>query len=411
MSSTVTEQRTGFSSGEELGHGSLRRIRNSCLRFTFISTMAGTPWGGSEELWSQAALRLRKEGHQVSACTAWWPQPCPKLLGLAKEGIGLRTWRGVDPASVRAWKTLMGLIGRPSGDSLWLRRAKPDLAIISQGCNADGLPWMELCREMRIPYVTVVQCNAEQWSPLDSNAGRLAAAYRAALLVACVSRGNLEMLERQIAQRLPNAAVVWNPFEVRVEQLPRWPCEDGIWKMACVARLDPTAKGQDLLFQVLQHPRWKERPLELNLYGTGSWGGGLRRLAESFELKKVHFHGHVNDVRAIWEQNHILALPSRFEGLPLALVEAMWCGRSAIVTDVAGNAEVCVDGETGFVAAAPAVKLLEETLERAWNSRHDWQQMGLSARARAEKLIPKDPVGNFCGQLRELAERAGKQIS
>jgi glycosyltransferase involved in cell wall biosynthesis len=176
--------------------------------------------------------------------------------------------------------------------------------------------------------------------------------------------------------------------------------------MACVARLEPTAKGQDVLFQVLQQPRWKERPLELNLYGAGSWGDSLRRLAEGLHLQNVHFCGHVNDVRRIWEQNHILVLPSRYEGLPLAVVEAMWCGRPAIVTDIAGNAEVCVDGETGFVADAPTAKLLDETLERAWNQRRDWHRMGLAARARAEKLIPKDPVGLFCQQLQEIAQAA-----
>jgi glycosyltransferase involved in cell wall biosynthesis len=370
------------------------------MRFTFISSMEAGPWGGSEELWSQTALRLHKEGHRVSACMLRWLQPSPKFLALGEEGIRLHTQPRFLPLSARTWNKLTG---QRDGEYAWIKRQKPDLAIISQGGNADGLRWMELCRELRIPYVAVVQCNAEQWWPLDSNVDRLAAAYRAALLVACVSRGNLEMLERQIVQRLPNATVIWNPFEVPLDQPPGWPRENGVCKMACVARLDPSAKGQDLLFQVLQHPRWKERPVEMNLYGAGLWGDGLHRLAESLELENVHFHGHVNDVRTIWKQNHILVLPSRYEGLPLALVEAMWCGRPAVVTDVAGNAEVCVDGETGFVAAAPTAKLLEETLERAWNNRHDWQRMGLAARARAEKLIPKDPVGNFCRLLQETA--------
>ena len=100
----------------------------------------------------------------------------------------------------------------------------------------------------------------------------------------------------------------------------------------------------------------------------------------------------------------MLLLPSRFEGLPLALVEAMWCARPAVVTDIGGNAELCMDNETGFVAAAPALGLLEETLERAWNRRNDWQNMGKLARARAERLIPKDPVGEFCKQLVEIGK-------
>ena len=70
------------------------------------------------------------------------------------------------------------------------------------------------------------------------------------------------------------------------------------------------------------------------------------------QLKNVHFRGHVNDIRAIWEQNHLLVLPSRYEGLPLALVEAMWCGRPAVVTDVGGNAELCVGKRNGICRAS-----------------------------------------------------------
>ena len=70
-----------------------------------------------------------------------------------------------------------------------------------------------------------------------------------------------------------------------------------------------------------------------------------------------------------------------------------------MVNDVGGNAELCRDGETGFVAAAPVVALLDETLERAWNRRHEWQDMGKVARKHAEQIIPRDPVGDFCRQL------------
>jgi len=95
----------------------------------------------------------------------------------------------------------------------------------------------------------------------------------------------------------------------------------------------------------------------------------------------------------------LLLLPSRFEGLPLALVEAMWCGRPAVVTDIAGNTELCVDGETGFVAAAPAAALLEQAMENAWERRMEWRRMGMAARSRVEQLIPRDPVAEFCKLL------------
>lgn len=41
--------------------------------------MFGAPWGGSEELWSQAALRLQEQEHEVLAVVTWWPELSPKV--------------------------------------------------------------------------------------------------------------------------------------------------------------------------------------------------------------------------------------------------------------------------------------------------------------------------------------------
>ncbi len=160
-----------------------------------------------------------------------------------------------------------------------------------------------------------------------------------------------------------------NPYNVSTEPAPEWPKEDGTWHFACVARLDSAAKGQDLLIQMLARPEWRERRVEVNLYGTGSHELTLRRMTEMLQVQNVHLRGHVSDVRGIWKENHILVLPSRYEGLPLVLVEAMWCGRPAVVTDVGGNAELCRDRQTGFVAQSATLASFAEAMERAWEAR------------------------------------------
>ena len=185
--------------------------------------------------------------------------------------------------------------------------------------------------------------------------------------------------------------------------LRSWPGDSGPLRLACVARMDAAAKGQDLLLRILARPQWRERPIELNFFGEGVHELGLRRLTQMLQLNNVHFCGHISDIRAIWEQNHLLVLPSRFEGLPLALVEAMWCGRPAVVTDVGGNAELCLDGETGFVAPAATLSCFSRTLERAWERRKEWLNLGQAARARVENQIPKDPVRLFCERLEACA--------
>jgi glycosyltransferase involved in cell wall biosynthesis len=294
------------------------------------------------------------------------------------------------------------MMRRGSKDQEWLRRQNPDLVIISQGGSSDGLPWMKFCLKSGFPFIVIVQSNSEYWWLGDLGA-ELGEAYRAARRVFCVCRHNLELLERQIGEPLPNGVVVWNPYNVSRNHPPAWPLKSDLWKLACVARLEPAAKGQDLLFDVLARPQWRNRPAEVNLYGAGPSEHSLTQLVHRLRLNNVHFRGHISDVKAIWEENQILLLPSRLEGLPLALVEAMFCGRPAVVTDVGGNAELCVDGETGFVAAAPAVSALEQTLERAWNHRHDWQRMGIAGRLRAERLIPSDPISDFCREVLKCA--------
>src|SRR5208282_3266884 len=110
--------------------------------------------------------------------------------------------------------------------------------------------------------------------------------------------------------KLSNAEVVRNPFNVSPDKPVPWPEETGIWRLACVARLDPFPKGQDLLFQALSQARWRERAVEVSLYGEGPCAQGLRRLADLLQLKTVHFRGHVKDIASIWGSNHILVLPS-----------------------------------------------------------------------------------------------------
>ena len=363
--------------------------------------MPAAPWGGSEELWSKTAVRLHNEKHEVIASVPFWPALSARVVALAERGIELRVRR---PPSVslpaRAWRRVSR---GQSKDYEWMRSVRPNLVIISQGGNADGLDWMTFCREENLPFVSIVQCNAEGFWPSDELSLKLAAVYQSATKVFCVSQSNLELLDRQVGVPLPNATVVRNPFNVSPHAPPPWPAENGIWKLACVARLDPGAKGQDLLFEVLSRPQWRERPIEVKLYGNGPCERSLRQLAERLGLTTVHFRGHVDDVKAIWAKNHLLVLPSRYEGLPLALVEAMWCERPALVTDVGGSADLCVDGETGFVAPAATARILEKSLERAWTCRDEWQATGKAGRARVQQLIPRDPVGQFCEQLLECA--------
>jgi len=378
------------------------------MHFAFISTMAGYPWGGSEELWSQTALRLRGEGHHVAASVPWWPRLSPRVTGLAAQGVELFV-RPPAQASlpVRLWRKVGRRCGVTPPELRWLLRQKPDLICVSNGNYRDGLNFLEVCLQNGVPYVSVVQANAEFVWPSDSDAERLIAAYQGACRAFFVSQRNRLLLETQLGIRLQNTQVVRNPFNVRWEASVPWPAESDGWKLACVARLEPPAKGQDLVAQVLASDAWRSRPVSLSLLGTGPMEQGLRRLVLRLGLEdRVRFAGQVSDIEQLWAAHHALVLPSRYEGLPLALVEAMLCARPAIVTDVAGNTELVEDGKTGFVAAAPTAQHLNEAMERAWARRRDWQTMGVAAQLRARSEVPANPAEVFAEELLQLAQHA-----
>jgi glycosyltransferase involved in cell wall biosynthesis len=367
------------------------------MKFAFVSTMHGLPWGGSEELWSRAATLLKQAGHDVQASVVYWPRLSDKVTALTTQGVRVRTHSSRQAGVAHRIWNKVSLKDKRSYASL--KRFNPDLVIISQGYNTGGFEWAKTCREAAIPYVMIVHCNSELWWFENRDFPEAVASYVSARKVFCVSQHNLDLLRLQLGEPLVNGEIVHNPCNVSTDPPPAWP-ESGTWRFACVARMDPAAKGQDLLLQVLARPEWRERSVELNFFGAGPFELELRRMAETLKLKNGHFRGHVSNIREIWQRNHLLILPSRYEGLPLALVEAMWCGRPAVVTDVGGNAELCLDGTTGFLAPAPTLSSFSDTMERAWRQREEWRRFGEAGRVRVEELIPKEPIELFCEQLK-----------
>jgi glycosyltransferase involved in cell wall biosynthesis len=227
-----------------------------------------------------------------------------------------------------------------------------------------------------------------------------------------VSKANLRLAEKQIGAELLNAEVVRNPFNVNFSSSAPWPYfnDDIEIRFACVGRLDPRSKGQDILLEVLAKPVWKDRRWRLSLYGNGPIKNGIERLVQRLELeRRVTLAGHVSSVEDIWAENHVLVTPSRLEGLPLTMVEAMLCGRPVVATDVAGHSEILEDGVSGFLADAPTVKGLAEALERLWRRRHELKLIGEIAAKNIRQYVPADPAKVFATKILKLLEEAGAQ--
>lgn len=373
-------------------------------KIVFIATNEWVPWGGSESLWAAAAEKLARGGVEVCVSVKDWGVPVKQIEHLRSLGcrIFLRRW---PPSLTTRLARKIGLL--PERTQAHIRKVGvgADLIVVSQGSHTDGLPWMEELRTSGCRYAVIAQAVAEQWWPGDDTVERLADCYEGACAAYFVSDANLALSRRQFVTPLHNALVIRNPFNVRYDARPAWPSDpsSGL-SLACIGRLDPKAKGQDLLVEVLDLPHWRDRNVHVSLFGTGVNERALRRWSDSLKLTNITFVGFVDDIEQVWSKHHALVLPSRYEGMPLVLVEAMLCGRPAIVTDVAGARELVRDNVNGFLAKAPTVELLDEAMNRAWENRHRLKEMGEQAAIDVRKFVSPDPVEDFVGELIALAD-------
>jgi glycosyltransferase involved in cell wall biosynthesis len=386
------------------------------IRFAVISSCPET-WGGSEELWFGAAENLLLQGHTLNVFKTNVDYQHPRIQRLTELGCTTQDiWKmGIPlPHSLRNrivpdGKQLTGDRISRIGLKWAVRFYKPDFVIIAQGANFDGCLYAEICRKMGLPYIMICQKAFDEIWPKDDMRVIMRKVFESAVWSFFVSQHNLKLTEEQIGVSIENAEVVRNPFAVPFDVDLPYPNSD-TYKLACVARLWLMDKGQDILLRVLSKPKWQERNIRVSFFGKGVNQESLMSLTSSLGVRNVDFIGHVDNVSEIWETHHALVLPSRNEGLPLVLVEAMLCGRTAIATKAGGIPEVLTDGETGFLAEGANVEAFDRALERAWEARNSWHDFGNRAKQCIRNLISPDPIRDFTNRLTDLVKLIIEQL-
>lgn len=360
-------------------------------RIAYISLMSGLPWGGSEAFWSTRAFESLEKGHSVFVSVYTWGQDThPKINELRQKGaqIHLRErFRHDVPLAKKISRFLQNRINALNTQWNALLDFRPDEVWINQGSNIDivvhHVQLHQVLQVHKIPY-TLICHSHEQYSfiPEANIYPKGKDIFKNAQKVLFVSNRQRSLTERMLAMKLQNAHIFSNPPNLLSKEiLPYSPM--GSIQMAIVGAL-VSGKGHDTLFEVLSQAPWPQRHWQLNIYGKGFGLPYLQDLAAYFGIThKICFCGHVGSATEIWEKNHILLIPSAGEGLPISLVEGAISGRTAVVTDVGGNAEIITDNETGFVACAPTPHSFAEALERAWARKDEWPEMGKKC---AEKI-------------------------
>jgi glycosyltransferase involved in cell wall biosynthesis len=374
--------------------------------FVFISTMALVPWGGSENLWHGAAKHLLARGAAVQTQTAPWPCVPRPLEDLATNGAAVTFRASRAPFALRILRRLSSAAYRRKWENRtgdWISSMPSPKVIISCGSLLDDFSQLVCMSEGRTPYAVVVQAAGPEIWPDDAQLGVVCKLLINARRVFFVSHHNLEDVRQCLGMELPNAEVIWNPlnrgFPLRAMNVTPSHVHAGSLRIACVARLHVPAKGQDVLLKTLALKKWKDRDVSLTLFGEGPHRQVLHNLARYLGLERVSFAGQVDDIPSIWSRHNLGVLASRYEGLSLAVMEAMMLGRPNVVTGACGNSEVVEDNQTGFIANAVTVEAFDEALERAWQRRSDLSSMGVVAAKRIRELTPEDACLEFAERL------------
>jgi glycosyltransferase involved in cell wall biosynthesis len=132
-------------------------------------------------------------------------------------------------------------------------------------------------------------------------------------------------------------------------------------KLIFMGRLHPQKDVETLLRALVLA---SQSDVQALILGDGYLRSSLEQMAVELGVRqRVIFHGRVSDVSPFLQQADLFVLPSLAEGISNALLEAMACGLPCLVSDIAGNRAVIVDGENGFLFSPGSSKALAHLID------------------------------------------------
>ena len=172
---------------------------------------------------------------------------------------------------------------------------------------------------------------------------------------------------------MPNPILPLQPVVTTAQLLPTP-------SLIAVGRLDPR-KGFDLLLRAFhqihdRHPDW-----QLTILGEGEIRAELEDLRSQLQLTdRVHLPGAVQNVPDYLHQAELFVMPSRVEGFPMALCEAMVAGLPVLAADcLSGPRDIIEDGVNGVLVATEDVDALAAGLDTLMSDRLKRQYLAQNA--------------------------------
>lgn len=186
------------------------------------------------------------------------------------------------------------------------------------------------------------------------------------------------------SSRLKNISVIHNGTQFA----PNKVADSSSKRVIAVGRHNPQ-KGFDYLINswsiiIKEHPDWR-----LSIVGGGELLDKHRALAKELNIdNSIDFYQPTSDVESLYLSGSIYAMSSRFEGLPMVLIEAMSCGLPCVsYACLCGPRDVIDDGIDGYIVDKVGdVQSLAEKLIKLMSDDELRQEMSINAKRKSEEF-------------------------
>ncbi len=356
------------------------------MRILIINSEYPPVGGGASNASQNVARILADLGQDVTVLTAQYADLPPDSI---EDGV--RVLRG--PARRKsdhrsgAWEQGLFMLLGSWGALRLLRTWRPDVVIayfgIPSGAPAIVLRWL-----FGIPYLVSLRGgDVPGFRSYDFAfyhrlmAPLIRLIWRQSAAVVANSQG-LSDLATAFYPQMPVKII---PNGVAVERFPEMQRDWDEPHMLIVGRV-VYQKGIDLLLQALHN--LMDRPWRLTVVGDGPELPKLRQMTDEYGLTgHVDFAGWQDraELPTYYQQANLFVYPSRDEGMPNVVLEAMAAGLPVIASKIAGSEELVLPEENGLLIPPEDADALQAALERLLPDAETRQQMGDAARQTVQK--------------------------
>jgi glycosyltransferase involved in cell wall biosynthesis len=229
-----------------------------------------------------------------------------------------------------------------------------------------------------------------------------------------VSRSTLEeSLKRRLS---PTSISSYIPNGVDVNMIDQLPSREALRSQFgarpddCIlifaGRLEDQ-KGPDLLPKMFEQLNYEYPNLKLWIVGEGPLRYTIDNQIQKMGLAgRIRFWGYQQNIGPYLKASDIFILPSRYEALPLVLLEALAAGLPCVVTDTGDNKFLVEPGVNGFVAPVEGIEDLRKAVGKLVSDKILREKQGEASRKIAMDYGQNDTVRQVVAKYEEIIERS-----